>query len=57
MMFWAFVLRPDLGFFRTALGCFSQCNFKIVRRRPTVVTDIFTPYTPSHHEKSSYGPV
>ena len=33
---------------------FSQCNFKIFRRRPTLVAFLLSP--PLHHKKVSYGP-
>ena len=33
---------------------FSQCNFKIFRRRPTLVAFLLSP--PLHHKKASYGP-
>ena len=38
-------------FFGTVLGHFSQCNFKIFHRCPTMVTDIFT--QPTLHPPSS----
>ena len=40
-------------FFGTVLGHFSQCNFKIFHRCPTMVADIFTQRT-LHHPSSTW---
>ena len=56
-IFWSKFFLFCFGFFLTALGRFSQC-YLIFCRRPTVVTDIFTPdrKKPPDHKKPSYGP-
>ena len=51
MRFLIIYFLDQVLFFGTVLGHFSQCNFKIFHRCPTMVTDIFT--QPTLHPPSS----
>ena len=58
MRFWIIYFRSKFRFY-FLLGRFSQCNFKIFCRQPTMVADVFTPSPPmppsteTHHHPPS----
>ena len=54
MRFLIIYFLVQISFFVTVLEHFSLCNFKIFRRRPIMVADIFAKL-PSRHKKASYG--
>ena len=56
MKSWTIYFLVQILFFGTVLERFSPCNFKIFRRQPTMVADIFTQPPSPNHKKASYCP-
>ena len=56
MKSWSIYFLVQILFFGTVLERFSPCNFKIFRRQPTMVADIFTQPPSPNHKKASYCP-